>query len=353
MKQELLSLSPLEIRDWMKEQGESAFRGDQVYKWLLKGADFSEMRNLPGSLREKLDSIAVSNGVRIREVFTSRVDGTEKYLYELTDGHLIEGVLMKYKYGYTLCASTQVGCRMGCAFCASTLQGKLRDLTAGEILGQIVAVDRRLGENGRVGNVVLMGSGEPFDNYDNVVKFLRLYQDPAGMNKSLRTLSLSTCGLVPMIDRFRGEGLPVTLSLSLHAPNDEIRRRTMPVARAYTMDETIAACRRYVRDTGRRLVVEYALIRGVNDSAECARELAGRLRGFQCHVNVIPLNGVSERDLSAPDEKGIAQFLSTLAQEHISATRRREMGTDIQGACGQLRARYLENGNTLEGGSPA
>jgi len=343
MKTELLSMSSAELRVWMKEQGESAFRGGQVYEWLLKGAEFSEMRNIPGTLRAKLEEIAIGNGVKIRECFMSKLDGTEKYLYELPDGHLIEGVLMKYKYGYTLCVSTQVGCRMGCAFCASTLQGKLRDLTAGEILGQIVAADKKLGDSGKVGNVVLMGSGEPFDNYDNVVKFLRLYSDPAGMNRSLRSVSLSTCGLVPMIDRFREEGLAVTLSLSLHAPTDEIRKTIMPVAKAYTVEETIAACRRYVRDTGRRLIVEYSLINGVNDSAECARLLAAKLRGFQCHVNVIPLNGVSERNLSAPGADGINSFLKTLEECHISATRRREMGTDIQGACGQLRARYLED----------
>ena len=302
------------------------------------------MTNLPKDFRARLAEGASANPVRIRDAFVSKLDGTEKYLYELDDGNLIEGVLMRYHHGNTLCLSTQIGCPMGCAFCASTLEGCVRSLTPAEMLGQIIAVNRRLNGDGRVGNVVLMGSGEPLDNYDNVMKFLRLMNDARGLNMSLRGVSLSTCGLVPNMYRLADEGLPVTLSVSLHAPNDEIRRKLMPVARAYAMEDVLAACRNYVDKTGRRVIFEYAMVGDMNCEMAHADELAHRLRGLQCHVNLIPLNEVKERDaLKAPTPAQVERFMKRLEERHISVTRRREMGDDIQGACGQLRRHTLMN----------
>ncbi len=339
-KCELLSMTFEELSDWMKAQGEAKFRAKQLYDWLQKGASFDEMSNLSKSLREKLKQNAVANPITIRESFVSKLDGTEKYLYELTDGNIIEGVLMRYHHGNTLCVSTQVGCRMGCKFCASTLEGCVRSLTPGEMLGQIIAANRRLSD-GRVGNVVLMGSGEPLDNYDNVVKFLRLMSDERGLNMSLRGVSLSTCGLVPNMYRLAEEGLPVTLSISLHAPNDEVRKKLMPVANAYKMDEVLDACRNYIEKTGRRVIFEYALVGEVNCALPQADELSKKLRGMQCHVNLIPLNEVKERGLKAPTQHEVEAFMRRLEERHISVTRRREMGDDIQGACGQLRRHAL------------
>ena len=342
--EQLLSMSLEELTAWLKERGYPAFRGRQLYEWLQRGASFDEMTNLPKDFRARLAEGASVNPVRIRDAFVSKLDGTEKYLYELDDGNLIEGVLMRYHHGNTLCLSTQIGCRMGCAFCASTLEGCVRSLTPAEMLGQIIAVNRRLNGDGRVGNVVLMGSGEPLDNYDNVMKFLRLMNDARGLNMSLRGVSLSTCGLVPNMYRLADEGLPVTLSVSLHAPNDEIRRKLMPVARAYAMEDVLAACRNYVDKTGRRVIFEYAMVGDMNCEMAHADELAHRLRGLQCHVNLIPLNEVKERDaLKAPTPAQVERFMKRLEERHISVTRRREMGDDIQGACGQLRRHTLMN----------
>lgn len=342
--EQLLSMSLEELTAWLKERGYPAFRGRQLYEWLQRGASFDEMTNLPKDFRARLAEGASANPVRIRDAFVSKLDGTEKYLYELDDGNLIEGVLMRYHHGNTLCLSTQIGCRMGCAFCASTLEGCVRSLMPAEMLGQIIAVNRRLNGDGRVGNVVLMGSGEPLDNYDNVMKFLRLMNDARGLNMSLRGVSLSTCGLVPNMYRLADEGLPVTLSVSLHAPNDEIRRKLMPVARAYAMEDVLAACRNYVDKTGRRVIFEYAMVGDMNCETAHADELAHRLRGLQCHVNLIPLNEVKERDaLKAPTPAQVERFMKRLEERHISVTRRREMGDDIQGACGQLRRHTLMN----------
>ena len=342
--EQLLSMSLEELTAWLKERGYPAFRGRQLYEWLQRGASFDEMTNLPKDFRARLAEGASANPVRIRDAFVSKMAGTEKYLYELDDGNLIEGVLMRYHHGNTLCLSTQIGCRMGCAFCASTLEGCVRSLTPAEMLGQIIAVNRRLNGDGRVGNVVLMGSGEPLDNYDNVMKFLRLMNDARGLNMSLRGVSLSTCGLVPNMYRLADEGLPVTLSVSLHAPNDEIRRKLMPVARAYAMEDVLAACRNYVDKTGRRVIFEYAMVGDMNCEMAHADELAHRLRGLQCHVNLIPLNEVKERDaLKAPTPAQVERFMKRLEERHISVTRRREMGDDIQGACGQLRRHTLMN----------
>ncbi len=321
--------------------GNARFRGKQIFRWIHQGADFDAMTNLPAAMRAQLKEIAVAQPVSIIDERKSQIDDTVKFLFGLKDGNCVEGVLMHYHHGYTLCISTQVGCRMGCKFCASTLEGCVRSLTAGEMLGEVLAANRYLDGKDRVHNIVLMGSGEPLDNYDNVCRFLRLLREEDGVNIGLRNVSLSTCGLVPKMYQLAEENLPVTLSVSLHAPNDEIRRQTMPVANAYPMDELLAACRNYIDKTGRRVIFEYALVGGVNCEEKHAIELASRLRGMQCHVNLIPLNAVEERHLKGVNEQTVQRFLHKLEELHISATRRREMGDDIEGACGQLRRKTL------------
>ena len=329
---ELTGMTCEELITWAKDQGYPSFRGKQIFRWIHQGADFDGMTNLPRELREALARKAVAQPVKIRLERKSPADGTVKFLYQLKDGNCVEGVLMRYRYGMSLCISTQVGCRMGCRFCASTLEGRIRDLTAGEMLGEILCANRYLASEGnKVSHVVLMGSGEPLDNYDNVIRFLHLLREEDGIRMSLRNVSLSTCGIVPKMYALADENLPVTLCVSLHAPNDEIRRQTMPVANIWSISEILEACRYYIRKTGRRVIFEYALSDGVNAGEKQASELAEKLRGMQCHVNLIPLNAVEERDM-----KGV----------NISATRRREMGDDIEGACGQLRRKTI---NVSEG----
>ena len=339
-KTELTGMTCGEITEWVRGAGMPAFRGKQIFQWIHRGVDFDGMSNLPKDLREKLKETAVAQPVSIRMHRTSKLDGTAKFLYMLMDGNCVEGVLMRYKYGISLCISTQVGCRMGCRFCASTLEGRVRDLTAGEMLGEILAANRFLAENGeeaKVSHVVLMGSGEPLDNYEQVIRFLHLLREEDGVRISLRNVSLSTCGIVPRMYDLAKEKLPVTLCVSLHAPNDEIRRQTMPVANTWSIREILEACRNYIRETGRRVIFEYALTDGVNAGREEAAELADLLRGMQCHVNLIPLNEVKERHLKGVSEETVREFMKTLEEKHISVTRRREMGDDIEGACGQLR----------------
>ena len=347
---ELAGMTPEELAAWCREQGLPAFRGRQIFRWIHQGADFDGMTNLPAALRSQLKETAVAQPVEILQERTSHIDDTVKFLFGLRDGNCVEGVLMHYHHGYTLCISTQVGCRMGCTFCASTLEGCVRSLTPGEMLGEILCANRRLNGKDRVHNVVLMGSGEPLDNYDNVMKFLRLLREEDGVNIGLRNVSLSTCGLVPRMYDLAEEDLPVTLSVSLHAPNDEIRRRTMPIANAYTIDQILAACRNYVDKTGRRVIFEYALVGGLNCEEKHAVELAGRLRGLQCHVNLIPLNVVEERSLKGVNEDTVRRFMETLERLHISVTRRREMGDDIEGACGQLRRKTIMSGSNSGNG---
>ena len=345
---ELTGMTCEELSSWMKEQGYPAFRGKQIFRWIHQGADFDEMTNLPRDLRDRLAQTAVAQPVKIRLERKSPADGTVKFLYELKEGNCVEGVLMRYKYGVSLCISTQVGCRMGCRFCASTLEGRVRDLTAGEMLGEILCANRFLQPEGeKVSHVVLMGSGEPLDNYDNVIRFLHLLREEEGIRLSLRNVSLSTCGIVPKMYALAEENLPVTLCVSLHAPNDEIRRETMPVAYSWSIGEILEACRNYIRKTGRRVIFEYALSDGVNAGEEQAKELAERLRGMQCHVNLIPLNVVEERDMRGVTEENVRKFLKILQERNISATRRREMGDDIEGACGQLRRKTI-NGSKGE-----
>ncbi len=347
----LADLNQAELIDWCRARKLPSFRAKQIFKWIHQGADFDGMTNLPLTLREQLKQEAIAQPVRIISERRSRIDDTVKFLFGMQDGNCVEGVLMHYHHGYTLCISTQVGCRMGCKFCASTLDGCVRSLTPGEMLGEVLCANRYIaeqqlpleeGQSPRVHNIVLMGSGEPLDNYENVMKFLRLLREPDGVQIGLRNVSLSTCGIVPKMYQLAQEDLPVTLSVSLHAPNDEIRRQTMPIANAYPMADLMAACRNYIEKTGRRVVFEYALVGGVNCEEQHAIELAARLRGMQCHVNLIPLNVVEERDLKGVTEATVKRFLSKLEEMHISATRRREMGDDIEGACGQLRRKTLQ-----------
>lgn len=340
----LMSQDIAALRVIMTELGEPGFRAKQVFEWLSRGIKPDSMTNLPKDLRAKLASLPFG-GASIYERRVSAKDGTVKYLFELEDGNLVEGVLMRYHYGNTLCISTQVGCKMGCRFCASTLEGCVRNLEPGEMLSFVTLaeadVPKEEGHDRSVTNIVLMGSGEPLDNYDNTVAFLKLVSSPDGMNVSPRNISLSTCGLVPMMDRLASEAPHVTLSVSLHAPNDAIRSQMMPVNNVYGVREVLSAAKRYADVTGRRVIFEYALVKGVNDSEENADELSKKLRGINCHVNLIPLNPVKERSLDGVTRQYAADFASWLERRNISATVRREMGTDIEGACGQLRRRVL------------
>lgn len=338
-----------EMRMLAKDSGFPAFRGEQLYRWAISGANWKEMANIPVALRTQMQEIFTLGGVKVFKMLCSALDRTVKYLFVLEDGNIIESVFMRYDYGNTLCVSTQVGCRMGCRFCASTLEGRIRDLTAGEMLGQVVTASRIARERGWVRtaqerpitNVVLMGSGEPLDNYDNTVRFLRLLKEKKGLGVSLRNVSLSTCGLLKPLRRFTTEGLPVTLSLSLHAPEDSLRRRIMPSAAANPLGEIIRAVKHYEKKTSRRVVFEYALMKGINDSTEQAEQLARLIWGIRCHVNLIPLNPVAEWGVLGTPAQGIELFRKTLEDLGVSVTQRRSMGTDIQGACGQLRRSVL------------
>ncbi len=298
------------------------------------------MTDLPKSLREELKERCYIADVRIVKRLESSIDGTVKYLYELCDGEWIESVLMKYEHGYTVCISTQVGCRMGCSFCASGINGLSRNLTASEMLSQLLAAQRD--NNIRVSNVVMMGMGEPLDNFDNSVRFLKLVSNEKGMNIGLRHISLSTSGVVSGIKKLAEYNFPITLSISLHAPNDKLRREIMPVARKWSVDELLSACREYQKVTTRRISFEYALIEGVNDSDACAAEIAAKLRGILSHVNLIPANPVKENSFKKPDKKRILHFKAQLEQRGVNATVRRTLGADIEASCGQLRRKAKE-----------
>ena len=327
--------------------GEKPFRAKQIFSNAQKGYKISEMTNLPKSLRDGLMCSFVDFPCEIIKVLSSG-DGTKKYLLKLHDGECVESVLMKYKYGNTLCVSTQVGCRMGCKFCASTLDGLKRNMTAGEILGEVFAVERDNkieGAERTVTNIVLMGSGEPLDNYVETVRFLRLVSDKSGLNVSLRNVSLSTCGLVKEMYSLAEEDLPINLTVSLHAPFDDLRKTIMPVANKYSIKEIVSACENFFKKTGRRYYFEYSLISGVNDTTDCAEELIRLLKGKVCHVNLIRLNSVKERALIGSDNDSCNAFLKTLQKGGLSATIRRTTGADIDGACGQLRRRYLNDEN--------
>ena len=347
MKKDIKSLTLKELQDEMGMIGEAKFRAGQIYRWLhVKYADdFSDMTDLSENLRTKLKENYDIVGVRQVKKLVSKEDNTTKYLFEIENNYIIESVFMRYSYGNTMCVSTQAGCRMGCAFCASTIGGVEKSLSPSEMLSQIYEAEKDMGE--KVSHVVLMGSGEPLDNYENVIRFLRLVSAPEGIGVSLRNVSVSTCGLVPRIYDLARENLPITLSISLHAPTDEARQRIMPIAKTYSLEELLRACRDYVKAVGRRIVFEYALIEGVNTSLADADRLADLVRGLLCHVNLIPLNDVPERNLAAPGQKGIEAFQRRLEARGVSVTRRREMGADIQGACGQLRRKHLSQEGTL------
>lgn len=345
-KQVLLGLSKDEISVLLPDCPK--YTASQIYGFLQDGKNFDEMTSIKKELRQKLNESFVANPVQILEVFQGKL-GTKKYLFRLMDNNLIEGVYMPHDYGDTLCLSTQVGCRMGCTFCASTLDGLVRNLTTSEILGQVIAVNRDNGgsaKNRMVTNLVLMGSGEPFDNYDNVCAFLDKVSDESGINISERNISLSTSGLCDKIVKFAESGHKVTLSISLHAPFDERRSALMPVNKAYGVKRLVESAKYYFEKTGRRVIFEYTLIKGENDSDECAKELARLTRGFPSHVNLIRLNEVKERTHVAPTKDATTAFLHKLEKLGVSATIRKSLGNDIEGACGQLRRRYIdENGN--------
>lgn len=334
----LLDSDPDELAGIVLELGEKKFRAKQLFQWLSKGTgSFDEMRNLPKAFRERLAEKYTIDLPKIVTEQLSKTDDTRKCLFEFPDGSRVESVFMKYSYGNSICISSQVGCRMGCTFCASTLGGLERSLTAGEMLGEVLAMRNRTGEP--INHVVVMGMGEPFDNYENLSRFIRLIHNPNGYGLSLRNITVSTSGLIPGIERFADDFPQVNLAVSLHAPNDEIRRRSMPVARMYDYQSLMEACRAYTEKTGRRITFEYALIRGLNDSVRDAEELAGWLRGWQTHVNLIPLNPVDGTGYSAPDRETIRRFRETLEKHHVAVTVRRTLGADIDAACGQLRLR--------------
>ena len=345
-EKDIRSMYPEELRALAASMGEKAFRGTQLFSWLheKRVLSYDEMSNLPKGFREKLEEHFPLHHLEVVRRQESAADGTVKYLFSLGDGNVIESVRMVYHHGVSVCVSSQVGCRMGCRFCASTVDGLVRSLSAAEMLEQVWTIDRLEGE--RVSHVVIMGSGEPLDNYDNVVRFIRLLSNAKGYGMSQRNITLSTCGLVPKIRMLADENLSITLAISLHAPNDEKRRALMPVAARWSVREIMDACRYYFSKTGRRLTFEYALASGRNDSGRDAEELAALLEGMNGHVNLIPVNPVRESGFRRSGKKVTEAFQNKLAKNGIHVTIRREMGSDIDGACGQLRRRYMSEGKT-------
>ena len=340
---DLKSMMPEELEVYFEELGQPRFRAMQVFRWLHHGVEsFSEMTNLPRALRERLETECVLTVPRVERKQVSKLDGTIKYLWRLGDGNCVETVLMRYKHGNTVCVSSQVGCNMGCVFCASTLGGKVRDLTPAEILDQVIFTEKDSGET--VSNIVMMGIGEPLDNFDHILRFLSLINHPDGMNIGMRHISLSTCGLVKKIDKLAQLGLQLTLSVSLHAPDDETRSQLMPVNRAVGVDLLMDTCRRYFETTGRRISYEYAMVEAVNDSDEQADRLAELLRGQPGHVNLIPLNEVADPPLKP--SRRVRQFQQRLESRGVTATVRRKLGGDIDASCGQLRRRRIMEGET-------
>lgn len=338
-KIDILSLSLDELEKAVTDLGEQKFRAKQIFEWLhiKKVTSFNEMTNLSSALRTKLDEGFYITNISVIRKLVSR-DGTVKYLFALPDGTAVESVVMNYKHGNSLCISTQVGCKMGCSFCASTIAGFERNLTPSEMLSQVYFTDKEHG----ISSIVLMGIGEPLDNFDNVMKFLSILSSEAGHNMSLRHVSLSTCGIVPKIYELKERDLGITLSISLHAPDDELRKKIMPIALRYSVDELITACKDYFNATGRRISFEYSLIDGVNDTDECAIKLANLLKGFNCHVNLIPINEVKERSYKASKIKSVERFKDILTKRGVNATVRRTLGTDISAACGQLRKDHVK-----------
>ena len=339
---EIKSQSLKELKETVAALGEKPFRAKQLYEWIHQklAVDFEEMTNLSKAFREKLKQQCVLTALETLEVQTSKIDGTQKYLFALSDGNVVESVLMKYKHGNSVCISSQVGCKMGCRFCASAIGGWNRNLLPSEMLDQIYRIQQISGE--RVSNVVVMGTGEPLDNYENLLRFIRMLSDENGLHISQRNITVSTCGIVPRMYDLAEENLQITLAISLHASNQEKRAELMPIANRYSIGEVLEACRNYFEKTGRRLTFEYSLVGGKNDSQEDARELAELIRGLNCHVNLIPVNPIKERDFVQSEKKVIENFQNKLEKYQINVTIRREMGRDIDGACGQLRKSYID-----------
>ena len=330
-----------ELKDFVVSIGEKPFRAKQIFSWLHKPVkSFDEMTDLSLSLRKKLAEVDYVSTLKIVKKLESKIDGTKKYLFELGDGNRVESVVMYYKHGITICISCQVGCRMGCKFCASTIGGLVRSLTPGEILDQVIFAQKDIGE--RISNIVMMGIGEPMDNFDNVVKFLENVNHTSGLNIGYRHISVSTCGVVPNIKRLMDVDIPITLSISLHSPNNEARSAIMPINKKYPVEQLIAVCREYIRKTGRRISFEYALIEGVSDLDSLAKELSQLVKGMLCHVNLIPVNSVRERDFKKPSKERIERFKNILLKNGINATVRRELGSDINASCGQLRRNKID-----------
>lgn len=341
-KKDIASYSFEELQEEMLAIGEKGFRSRQIYSWIHEKLvdDFEEMTNLPKALRQKLEAAYEIRRVEMEKRQISKIDGTNKFLFCLKDGNMIESVLMKYKHGNSVCISSQVGCRMGCRFCASTLDGLERNLTPSEMLRQVYQIQKITGE--RVSNIVIMGTGEPLDNYDNFLKFIHMVSDEHGLNISQRNITASTCGIVPNIRKLAEEKLQITLALSLHGSNQEKRRSLMPVANKYELHEVLEACDYYFEKTGRRITFEYSLVHGVNDTPEDAKELMGILKDRNCHLNLIPVNPIKERNYEKPDKKSAENFKNKLEKNGINVTIRREMGSDIDGACGQLRRKTMQ-----------
>ena len=334
---EISSLSFDELQENIAQMGMPRFRAKQIYEWLhKKNVDsFDKMTNLDKALRVRLSEEFTIAVPAVSRKLVSKIDGTVKYLFEFSDGECVESVVMKYKYGNSICVSTQVGCAMGCTFCASTKAGRVRNLTAGEILGQIYRAQTDTGE--RISHIVLMGIGEPLDNFDNVMKFLDMVSDENGLNIGQRNISLSTCGVVPNIYKLAERKMQITLSISIHSPTDELRTSMMPINKKYPISELVKACRSYVKTTGRRISFEYSLIKGVNDSPECAEKLCELLKGMLCHVNLIPVNTIEQSDYRKSDKEAIEKFKNIIEKHKITATVLRKLGADINAACGQLR----------------
>ena len=345
-KIDIKSLTLPELQQLLTDMGEKAFRAKQLYQWMHEklAGGYEEMSNLSAAFKEKCQERFWYCSLSIVQVQESKLDGTRKYLFALRDGNVVESVWMKYKHGNSVCISSQVGCRMGCRFCASTLDGLERNLTSSEMLEQIYAITKHTGE--RVSNVVVMGTGEPLDNYDNLLRFIRLLTDENGLHISQRNVTVSTCGIVPEMKRLAKERLQITLALSLHASNDEKRRKLMPIANKYSIQELMEACDEYFRQTGRRITFEYSLVGGVNDTDEDAEELSRLAGKLCCHVNLIPVNPIKERDYVQSEAKRVLAFKNKLERNKINVTIRREMGRDIDGACGQLRRKHIQETTT-------
>ncbi|NLL94126.1 MAG: 23S rRNA (adenine(2503)-C(2))-methyltransferase RlmN [Clostridiales bacterium] len=347
-KIDIKSLNLDELTKFIEDIGEKKFRAAQIYKWLHQDlvVDFDSMSNISKSLKDKLKDASYITALVPVEVLTSNIDGTKKYLFKLEDGNIIESVFMRYNHGNSVCISTQVGCRMGCKFCASTLDGLARNLTPSEMLDEIYRIEKDTDE--RVSNIVLMGSGEPMDNFDNVIKFLNLITDENGLNISQRNITLSTCGIIPNIKKLADMEMGITLAISLHASDDDTRRELMPIANKYSIDEIIDVCKYYFEKTGRRITFEYSLVAGVNDTIKEATKLGELIKDLNCHVNLIPVNPIKERNFKQSQRLDIEKFKNYLEKYRNNVTIRREMGRDINGACGQLRKSYINQESQIE-----